>query len=1437
MQTEDEWRIDSRMPATLHPPLPLVHRGGSPHFPAPRAELDGSIGAATVATNRALGDGSTLDRQRRVPTSSLSSSPSLTPLGSAAGALKSLPNTSSGLAGAPAPSSSAASSRSASPASPSSRSSRPTASSERGRNSAYRRDRGSSRDADTLEMQRQSPPMAPMATQETSGSHLARPAADGAIARSVPLPLLVEQQRDRIRVLVQERDAATAKLSELHALFQRLHDDYEEATREADGLRLQLNSLRAHHETQIDENRLLRASSARQQQRIQQFDAEWASNSKYLREQLDTLASERDAIQAQRDACMADSNGLRQQLIQLQAEMHRSESKHREALRAQADTHAQQLRAAVQEKEEQLQARAAATRHEARLVQQELDQLDAGHTAAHEERESMRWRLSELETVVTKKEQLRAELERMVCVLRSRLTDQEEVSRQDAQRYAQRAQDLEQLYRGQVAQEQHRAQALQDDLAAARKATQEALRQLEALQQSHSEQFRNFAARASKLEDDLRQQLRSIRADLEEAQARALEHEAAARRSQRDADALRATCSSEQEARERLQQAHTAQAQQLSRAESSVRVLQTRLREKEREAELLRCAMEQTVWTREMRQAAHHTLASLLGVPRVSVRGGRHRRKGEEVVEGDEAETQGWPPTLQLEWAAEAQNNAPPPSAFKGQRTGAAILTGSGNTGYGVPEGGESIPSASEAEGVTSSSSSRGTAPMKSAQAVLKATTGSPQRPPATPTHSGPGQHVETIDRTAQRGTDRSGAEGHAGLSAEAGRLSQPPQSVRTASPLTSPPPLHPGTPRKSGAAALAQGSTDYAGAAYSTTPAHRGAGVGMSPFSSPLRALSLIPSHNTTVGGAAAAAGEASYLHAPTGVTSSQPISTPLLSRQKVSHVYNIPGDEQQHQAQAVVARSTANLGPCAADSGREFSLAQRPRPSTPLTQQRGEVFFDGHVCAPRARGVSAVMLSSGEDAAAAAGALVDHQRRTTSLQLATASSAHVGAFSTYVAPSPYRGSLGSSGAASGARMVQPSFSTGDSLSYDHGAAAPGVRAAELIAQLSRPSSAASFVAAAAGSNGAPAMQGGASNINSHQNVLSGGDAALQQYLRDTVQQVLADQGRKKTFAQELHHSLHQRFDGGSAIPAAFGYHGDGIHSAGEAEDDDFGSASRPRSSVAVPLVRPTPQPVPAVDFTSSGGASRMVGAGDSSRGDARRCDSERERSGSDGAAAATRSGCSATAAPQKTASAVSATAANHTRRREGGIAHTLEQLASRQQQLLQSLSQLPQVMMLPAAHDAAVSSSPPWQAASAGPHLSSLPYEAQHAPQSSGGAAVADAAGAASVASATLLNIDSKDFGRSVAAQDHVAASARYAKGSDGGTDVELDPRQLSYSTTAATTQLRDVEQEDQSSVKEGGGIPMVAAAATASVRYAPSVSDVSSLSQLERRFATPF
>ncbi|CAJ1019351.1 hypothetical protein, conserved [Leishmania shawi] len=1341
--------------------------------------------------------------------------------------------------------------------------------------------------------------MVPTTTQEACGGHFPHPVADGTLARSVPLPLLVEQQRDRIRALVQERDTAAAELSELHTLFQHLQGDYEEATRETDGLRLQLSSLRMQHEMQNDEHQLLRASHAHQQQRIQEFELEWASNSKHLREQLDTLVSERDAMQAQRDACMADCTDLRRQLIQLQAEIHSEESRHREALREQAETHAQQLRSALREKEEQLQARAAATRHEARLVQQELDQLGAGQTAAHEERESMRWRLSELEVVVTKKEQLRAELERTVGALRLRLADQEEAARQDAQRYAQRVQDLEQLYRGQVSQEQHRARTLQDDLAASRKAVQEALRQQEVLQQSHSERTRELTTRASKLEDDLRQQLRALRAELEEARARALQHEATTRRIQRDTETLQATCSSEQEARERLQQAHTAQAQQLLRAEGSVHILQARLREKEREAELLRCAMEQATWTREMRQAARHTLASLLGVPRVSVCGSRHRRKGEVAAEGDEEEREGWSPALQLEWAAEAQGSAPSPSSRKGQHTGHTATTDEGDTTYAVPEGGESVPSASEAEGAASSTF-RSAVRVKRAQPAPDNTSSSLQRPPATPTQATTEQHVETIERTVQRGTGQSDGEGHAGPSAEGGHLLQPPLSFRAGFPLTATPPLHPGTPRAAGGSSpwRAQGSAGNAASAYSTAAVFRGAGGDTSTFSSPLRVPSFIQGHTTAGVGVAAATGGENPLRTPTGATRAQLLSTPLPSRQQVGHVYNISDEEEQrHQLQAVISGGTASPGPYATELTRGCSLTQRPRWASPLARQRGEVFFDDVVRAPRAQSFLAKMLNRGADAGGVAVAAVSHPRRAVSAQLTATSTAQVRAFNTYLTPSTYRGSFVSSDRVSGTgntRGAQPSSSLGDSLTYDNGASAPGARAAELIAQLSHPSSGASFGAAAA-SDKSPVMERRALNINRHRNVLHSGDAALQQYLRDTVQQVLAAHEHEGTPQREPHHVARQRLDGSSSVPAAYGCHGDGVSSVGEVDEDDFGSASLLRSSVAVPLVRPTPQPVSTVSFVNGGGATRMVGPGDSSRSDARRHDSEREQCGADGVASATRRGRLTTSTLPTTPSALSTATSTQTRLRDGGIAHTLEQLASRQQQLLHSLGHRPHAIV-PAAHSATVSSPSPWQATAADPHLNedlqsgasiTVPrslfpqergcytqHQGQHEPEesrgvvrssvgvSAAGEVPADAADSVLTVSARLPNTDSAHFGRSVVAEGHPAASARCVKESDVSADVELDPRQLSYSTTATTAQLTDAQKEGQSAARKGmsdstavaqGAQPGtegqdrwlagsaltvgVVVTTTASARSAPSVSEVSSLSQLERRFAAPF
>ncbi|GET86798.1 hypothetical protein, conserved [Leishmania tarentolae] len=1366
-------------------------------------------------------------------------------------------------------------SRSTSVASSSSAASQPTAFPGSGGCHSSTRHQEKRVNASALEPQLLSTSMVPTTTQEASGSLFPCPATDDTVVRSVPLPLLVEQQRHRIRTLVQERDAAAAELSELHTLFQRLHEDYEVTTRERDGLLLQLNGLRTQSEMQNDEHRALQASHARQQERIQQFETEWTNNSKHLREQLDVLVSEKDAMQTQRDAFMAESNDLRRQLIQLQAEMHRAESKHREALREQADAHAQQLRSALHEKEEQLQSRETATRREARLVQQELDQLGAGHTAAHEERESMRWRLSELEMVVTKKEQLRAELDRMVSMLRSRLKDQEEAAHHDAQRYAQRAQDLELLYRGQVTQEQRRAQDLQADLAAARKATQEAWRQQEALQQAHREQTRDFAARAAKLEEGLREQLHALRRELEEAQARALQHEAAARRSQRDAETLRATCSSEQDARERLQQAYTVQAQQLSRAEGSVAVLQTRLREKEREAELLRCAMEQATWTREFRQAAHHTLASLLGVPRASVRGGRRGVKEGEQMEGGS-------PTLQLEWATEAQGTALSPLPHKGQCTSNTLPTGADDATHAAPEGGESIPSVSEA-GAIVPSPLRSTVRVRGAQRDSAIPSRSLQRPPTTPKQAAAGPHVETIERTVPRNTSQSDAGEHAGASTEASHLLQPPLLFSAVSPLTSAPPLHPGTPHTAGGSSpwMAQGSAgDTAGAASCSTAALRGGGVGAPLFSSPLRTTSVTRAHTT--------AGGENPLRTPTGVAKSRPFSTPLQPCQQMGHVYNIPEEEEeQHQLQAAVSGGHAGTVPYAEESAHGHSRRPRAKLPTPLSRQAGEVFFDDVVSAPRARGFPAGVLNRGADAGATTPG--SNQRQARPKQLVTASTAQLSTFNTHLTSSTYRGSLASSYEARGADGAHPSFSIGDSISYDHGASAPGVRAAALIAQLSHPSSVAPFSAPA--SDRTPAMQRGMSNAHHDRNVLDSGDSALQQYLRDTVQQVLADHGRDEATQRGSRHALQPRRDGGSSIPAAFGYHGDDANSAGDLDEDDFGSASLLRSSVAVPLVRPTPRPAPSTgDVLNREGATSIVCPGDSSRGNAGRHDSARGQSDAGGASAGTRNGCSATATPHRMATVASAVETAPTRRRESGIAHTLEQLAGRQQKLLRSLGHLP--------HNADASSSLPWPTTAADPFISETlwnsassivpsslslqerrrylhqgqcePDESRGLARSSlgvdaGGEAPADAAGASLTANASMSDSDFAGCGRNLTANKHLAASACFAKGSDAATDVELDPRQLSYSTTVGATQLIDVQREDHSTAKRDTGNPSAAAAVaqapqlrmerqdtcssepaptvwavtatTASARSAPSVSEVSSLSQLERRFSTPF
>ncbi|KAG5509863.1 hypothetical protein JKF63_07508 [Porcisia hertigi] len=1506
------------MPAALYAPPPRVNQGGTPRISAQRAPFDPSTGATTEAS----ADDRNFRPQGTIPLSSFSassatlSSPTDTRRGSVVGALCSRPDTPESavgsLAAVSAAPSSTTSSRTASVAS-SCTPSKPTvcSSGNRRRGGSFTRDKEIDRDAATLEPKRPLPSMVPTTAHGALVTDFPSSAADGTLSSLVPLPQLVEQQRSRIFSLLQERDTASAELSEVRTLLQRLGEDYNDATRETDGLRLQLSSLRAQYEAQSAEFRQLQASHAHQQKRIEQFEGEWSRNSSLLREQLDTLIGERDAIQAQRDACMADNSDLRRQMIQLQGEVHRAESRYQEALRAQAAAHAQQLRTALQEKEEQLQARAAATRREARLVQQEMDQLSVGHTAAHEERESMRWRLSELETVVAKKEQLRAELERVVSMLRSRLTDQEEAARQDAQRYTQRAQDLELLYRGQVAQEQHRAQVLQDDLAAARKATQEALRQQEALQQSHREQIADVTTRASKLEGDLRQQLRLLRTELEEAQARALQHEAAALRSRRDAEALQAKCSSEQEVRERLQQAHTAQSQQLSRAECSIHVLRARLQEREGEAELLRCVMEQATWTREMRQAAQHTLASLLGVPRVSVRGSRRRRNGEVTAgeEEEEEEESVWSPALQLEWAAGAQGSTPSLSKRQGHQTRGLVPTGVGDIVYTVQEGSAPLPPRSDVGETASSPSSRGVAPVTRAHPGTDNPLSSPQRLSAGSTRDAARQHVETIERTVRRGTDQGPAQKRAAPSTETGHPLQPPLSFRAESPLTAPPPLHPGTPRTAAAGSpwSAQRSAGIAATAFGSNR------TTISPFSSTVRGLSFAPAQNAARGGGGTPpAGRGVLPRTPTDLASAQLLSTPLLSRHQVRHVYNISEEEedQQHQVSTVMAGGTPVSGSYATGLAHGYSPTQRLHSATPLARQPGEVFFDD-VSAPRGRGVPVTISTRDADEVAGSGAEApaSHLRQAASASLAIGSTAEVCTVGTYVTPSRCHGSFNSSTTVSAAGGVQPPCTFGDSVSYNHEVSAPGVRAAELIARLSHFSSPAPFVgapaaAAAAVSSSAVTAQRGVPPVSrARRNMLHSEDAGLQQYLRDTVQEILANHGREGAAHRRPLHAPRQRLDGNSAIPVTSDH--DGAHFNGDGgggeEEDDFGSASQPRSSVAVTLVQPTPPPTSAVDFANGGEVIHMLGPGEGACGGASWHDSEKVSNDGDGLAAASRSRHSATAAPRQTTAPVSRENPIPTSRRGGNIAHTLEQLAGRQQRLLQSLGLWPPEGMSPLGSSAAVLSSSQIPTTPADAYLSGalrsstgvtelnslsspehgpgFKHQGQHEPEDSHGIArssmgvsaagtvLADAVESASMASDFFPGTSPDNLARNPMVQGHPVSSSCYSKDSDAGTHVELDPRQLSYSATLSTAQISDLTQENQSVVKKRmGGLTMkagavvqesheemkgqctrssepaaamgaVAATIPPSVRSALSVSEVSSLSQLERRFSTLF
>lgn len=1069
---------------------------------------------------------------------------------------------------------------------------------------------------------------------------------DAAVMAMAPA-VLVEKQRQRIRELVRERDGVSEELQQLRELFRRLSDDYEEATHEAEAQQLKLDGMQTQHRVAQDELTQLRAVSDQRARRIQEFEKEWGSRSQHLRAQLDAATHERDLMQSQRDACMTEITDLRRQLIQLQGELYEEDVKHREALRGLAATHAQELRAALLEKEEQLQARAAATRHEARLTQQQISQLGASQTAAHEDREALRWRLTELEAVVDKKEHLRGELERLVASLRAQVAEQELQSRADAQRYAQRAQELEQTYQAQLHQEQHRCQMLNDELAASRRALQEAHLQHETLAETHAAHARALTSRAAKQEEELREELRVARAEATESHAVAARHEAAAHRNQREAEALRSAAARQQEERAQLQETQVIQSQQLLRAEGRVEVLKARLQEKEREAELLRCAMEAAAWTRETREAMQHTMAAVMGVPRATAM--EWLQQQQRAAEAP-----------QLEWPA--TQTTPPPSPLgphQHRQQQRPLAQPSTSSAQGVAVVGSASISRSRSAQTHPYSEGEDQEAVEGADVLH-----SPVRAASATTRADATRHVETIERTVAR-------------------TATPPISVLS----TSQPHHSPSFP------------------AYAAPPPHRGNGTPAHDRAAQdvRKSKPRVPVPTTAAADATTTLSTSSSFPLRTLSFTSARAVTAHRTPSQPRHQYNVVESEaEEEEDNSGAAQRQGNANVMRGDPSRRRDGRRQE------TEEDQEVFFDDFSTPSVRQGatqrhatLSMPMRVKEAGKAAEKAADTPDGRLTGSAPSACRSSVSLTSAALHHTPSRKEGngaqaSLASGRGGNGRAAVTPST--------------PGARAAELLAQLPPSSSAAAaaaaVVAAAAASATSTPFSSASAMVAHHKQAdyMSEDEDGLQRYLKETVQQVLL------THRDDLRHPhLPQHVVPGQGVRGHSHYtqlyDGSLLHSSVRSEraegegnvEDDFGSVSRPRSMLSVlpwqPKQRPqrTMAPVQATlaaasranayNDVNSGGSSGVQGH-QRRQGDKSPLVSVQGNETVSPAAGLNKnysSSCSSTAG--STAHVIDSAevarrrgqvaAQDRAGRRLGaGVADTLEQLARRQQQLLSSLN-----------------------------------------------------------------------------------------------------------------------------------------------------------------------
>ncbi|KPI86994.1 hypothetical protein ABL78_3947 [Leptomonas seymouri] len=1145
---------------------------------------------------------------------------------------------------------------------------------------------------------------------------------------TVPLPVLVEQQKQRIRTLVNERDSLAEDLRELRDLFRRLSDDYDQATRELEARQLRLESLQTQQSVTQEELAQAQALKDRQTQRIQQFETEWRERTEVLRTQLDALMQERDAVQSQRDASMSENSDLRLQLTKLQGELYRADVKHRESLREQAGAHAQELRAALQEKDEQLQTRAAVSRHEARLTQQQLSQLGASQTAAQEDREALRWRLAELEAVVDKKERLRSELARMVTALRTQVTEQEHQARGDAQRYAQRAQELEQTYLAQLNQEQRRCQTLQEELAAARRALQEAHRQHEVLAESHAANTRDITARYAKQEDDLREQLRSARAELVESCSIAARHEAVAHRRQRETEVLRASIASQQEERTKLEEARSAQTQQLLRAESRVEILKTRLQEKEREAELLRCTMEQTAWTSEMRNAMQHTLATVFDVPRAVA------MKWLQKKDTSPSEFT----TPQLEWQGDERTSQSASSALQPQAQGQREAAGASPTQTAA--GGARVKvSSPPSQALTLSHqkcvSIHGATHHHETPAVEAESLRSPIRSANASAEATTTQHVETIERTI-------------------GKPATPLISVVKSSHSYAPPPLHPG--------------------ATSTVMAPTAAAAAV--VAAPRSALPAPPCHSP-ISAADASAFFRRTLSFTSAYAAASANTTVHLSPSQPRHQYNLSANEG--------AAHGEGAGGEAGDGLVENSLSRAPRggergSSRHPSKKDEEVFFDDFSTAVVRRDAAQRHMMS----APAVTATPRGPRAASAQATRPGASAFL--------PSPHHGTT----SRRGNRKLQatPGSGNGQSGSAAATQSTPGARAAELLAQLPPYSPVAAAATTAASITSTPFSSASAMAARQrHADHVEDDEDGLQQYLKETVQQVLAGQ-RSDALLQRhqaqppssLWPALRQGVRGyshytqlydGSAPRSVQG----GMAGGEEEVEEDFGSVSRPRSVLSA---LPWQQRMALDRQVNDTAPPAAVIGGQGSHHDGGALAQMRVRTSPKTnplavAAASTKSGASPhvvhTPAKASTRGETAEAGDRAKQRVEAGLADTLEKLARRQQKLLQSLGNTTVEASLPHTNVPF-----PFVGGAAAPTYPTVGAGlTQPSSESRLHASVAGAGG-------TPINMPQR-IDRS---DTHDAQQLSDAASSD----VVLDPRQLSYATASTAYAVQAPQADTQ-------------------------------------------